>query len=145
VDRLADTIRGELGRFGGDSNLVALVERWPAAVGATIARNAWPARIGRDGTLHVNAADAIWAFELTQRAGEIASRLEIATVRFTPGPVARPVEEREDPAAAVVAPSADEVQAATEAAAAIDDENLREAIKKAMSLSLARSASDRPV
>jgi hypothetical protein len=141
VDRLADTIRGELGRFGGDSNLVALVERWPAAVGATIARNAWPARIGRDGTLHVNAADAIWAFELTQRAGEIASRLEIATVRFTPGPV----EEREDPAAAVVAPSADEVQAATEAAAAIDDENLREAIKKAMSLSLARSASDRPV
>jgi hypothetical protein len=144
VDRLANTVRGELDRFGGDTNLAALVERWPTAVGATIARNAWPARIGRDGTLHVNAADAIWAFELTQRAGEIASRLEIAAVRFAPGPVARPVEEREDAAATIVVPSPAELQAAAEVAAAIDDENLRETIKKAMSLSLARSASDRP-
>ena len=31
-----------------------LVARWPEAVGRGIARNAWPARIARDGTLHVN-------------------------------------------------------------------------------------------
>ena len=31
-----------------------LLERWPAAVGPAIARNAWPARIAKDGTVHVN-------------------------------------------------------------------------------------------
>ena len=33
---------------------------WPEAVGDEIARNAWPARIQRDGTLVVHVRDAVW-------------------------------------------------------------------------------------
>ena len=35
-----------------------------------IARNAWPLRIGRDGTLHVAAASATWAFELDRMSAD---------------------------------------------------------------------------
>ena len=58
---------GQLSRFGGQAELAELADRWPEAVGEAIARNAWPSRIARDGTLHVNTADSVWAFELTQR------------------------------------------------------------------------------
>ena len=68
-----------------------LLERWPAAVGEAIARNAWPARIAKDGTVHVNTADSVWAFELGQQAREIAERLGVPRLRFAPGtaPAAR--------------------------------------------------------
>ena len=49
----------------------ALLAAWEAAVGPEIARNAWPARFQRDGTLIVHTKDAIWGFELGHRAGEI--------------------------------------------------------------------------
>ena len=39
------------------------VAAWPSAVGEEIARNAWPARFARDGTLIVNTRDSVWAFE----------------------------------------------------------------------------------
>ena len=58
--------------------MAELVERWPDAVGEAIARNAWPARIARDGTVHVNTADSVWAFELGQKASEIAGSLGLA-------------------------------------------------------------------
>ena len=48
-----------------------LLAAWEAAVGPEIARNAWPARFQRDGTLIVHTKDAIWGFELGQRAAEI--------------------------------------------------------------------------
>ena len=35
---------------------------------AAIAANAWPARIARDGTLHVATSSSAWAFELTPEA-----------------------------------------------------------------------------
>ncbi len=60
---------------------------WPEAVGEAIARNAWPARIARDGTVHVNTADSIWAFELGHQAPEIAARLGVEKLRFAPGPL----------------------------------------------------------
>ena len=69
MDRLGDEVRQELGRFGPQGDIGRVVEAWPAAVGATIARNAWPARIARDGTLHVATRDSVWAFELGQQAG----------------------------------------------------------------------------
>src|SRR5689334_10033273 len=87
MERLSDTVRGELSRFGPQAGLADVVARWPAAVGDGIARNAWPARIGRDGTLHVNTADSVWAFELAQSAREIAARVEVPAVRFAPGPL----------------------------------------------------------
>ena len=57
--------------------MAELVERWPGAVGSQIARFAWPARIARDGTIHVATSDSVWAFELGQRAEEIGGRLLI--------------------------------------------------------------------
>jgi hypothetical protein len=114
-------------------------------VGDAIARNAWPARIGRDGTLHVNTADSVWAFELAQRATDIAARLEIAAVRFAPGPLAEivPVEQGESPPRSGPVPSEEELRAAVDIASAIADENLRKSVEKAVSLSLARGRSDR--
>jgi len=68
MDRVERDVKRELGRFGPVLGMAPLVEAWPGAVGPEIARNAWPARIARDGTLHVHTQDSIWAFELTTRA-----------------------------------------------------------------------------
>ena len=72
MKQLGDQVKRELSRFGPEAGLEEFLRAWPAAVGETIARNAWPARIGRDGTLHVNTVDSIWSFELSCRAAEIA-------------------------------------------------------------------------
>ena len=122
--------------------MAELVERWPAAVGEGIARNAWPARIARDGTVHVHTADSVWAFELGQRAAEIAARLEVPRLRFAPGPLPHADEEAVD---RPVAPVPAEVEQARAIAAAIEDENLRETVQKAVSFSLARGRRDRSV
>jgi len=123
------------------SGLAELVERWPDVVGPPIARNAWPARIGRDGTLHVSTADSVWAFELGHRAAEIATGLGVVKVRFAPGPL--PSMEAAAVADAPLAPDAEERRRATEIAAAVENENLRESVQKAVALSLARQRSDR--
>ena len=49
--------------------LADVVARWPERSAPAIARNAWPARIARDGTLHVSTADSVWAFELGHQRG----------------------------------------------------------------------------
>jgi hypothetical protein len=119
-----------------------LLERWPAAVGEAIARNAWPARIARDGTVHVNTADSIWAFELGQRAREIAERLGAPGVRFAPGPLPEPSPEaRPEP----VVPTPQEEERARAIASRIEDENLRESVQKAVRMALARGRHDHPV
>ena len=122
--------------------MAELVERWPGAVGEAIARNAWPARIARDGTVHVNTADSIWSFELGQRAGEIAERLGVAKLRFAPGPLPEPDEERQVEA---LEPTAEEEERARALASRIEDEKVRESVQKAVRLSLARERRDRPV
>lgn len=119
-----------------------LVERWPGIVGDGIARNAWPARIARDGTVHVNTADSVWSFELGHRASEIAEKLGVPKVRFAPGPLPEPdVEPVENPIE--VSPEDDERAHAI--ASTIDDEKLRKSVQKAVSLSLARGRSNRPI
>jgi hypothetical protein len=121
-----------------------LVEAWPAAVGVTIARNAWPARISRDGTLHVNTADSVWAFELTSRAGEIAERVGAPRIRFAAGPLPEPsVEAPEQAAKRPLEPSAESVEGGNRLAAAIEDENLRKVVAKAAALSLESAADGR--
>jgi Dna[CI] antecedent, DciA len=109
--------------------------------GDAIARNAWPARIARDGTLHIATTDSIWAFELGHQGAEIAARLGVAKVRFAPGPL---------PSAEVVAAPVEPVRAsrehereASEIASSIGDEKLRTSVQKAIGLSLARTAKDR--
>ena len=98
MDRLDRQVRRELGRFGPmDGDMTAIVRVWPAAVGETVARNACPARLARDGTLHVNTASATWAFELGSLAPTILEQLrhelgEAAppALRFAPGPIPEP-------------------------------------------------------
>jgi hypothetical protein len=142
MDRLGEDIRKELERFGPQAGMAELVERWPDAVGEQIARFAWPARIARDGTVHVHTADSVWAFELGHRASEIAGRLGVERLRFAPGPLPEAAPERvETP----VVPTPDEDARARDLAAEIGDESLRETVQKAVRLSLARGRLDRPV
>jgi Dna[CI] antecedent, DciA len=143
MDRLGDEIRTELARFGPQAGMAELVARWPDAVGAAIARQAWPARIARDGTLHVNTTDSVWAFELGQRAADIASRLGLPAVRFAPGPL--PAAAPETGPATPLVPAAADVEQARALAASITDEELRESVQRAVSFHLARERSDRPV
>jgi hypothetical protein len=144
VKRLADEVERELGRFGPEARIAALVQAWPAAVGETIARSAWPARVARDGTLHVNTADSVWAFELTNRAAEIARRLGVDRVRFAPGRLPEPpapgppsVERRPRE------PSPELLETGARLAAGIEDENLRKIVARAAAASLARASDDR--
>jgi Dna[CI] antecedent, DciA len=140
VDPLGKQIRAELSRHGPQAGMAELVERWPAAVGESIARNAWPARIARDGTVHASTSDSVWAFELGQRAAEIAARLGVPKLRFAPGPLPEP------PAEANVAPplevTPEDAERARAIASSITDEKLRESVQKAVSFSLARGRSD---
>ena len=75
MEPVGEGIREELRRLGADSSAGAdQNDAWLAAVGPEIARNAWPARTQADGTLVVHVRDAIWGFELSQQAPEIAAR-----------------------------------------------------------------------
>ena len=93
--------------------------------------------------MQVNTSDSVWAFELTQRAAEIATRLGVEALRFVPGPLAET-----EPAPVKVTgpvPSPEQRSAAAETAAEIADPALRERIEEAMSLSLAARRSDRSI
>jgi len=142
LDPLGKEIEAELARFGPQAGMAELVARWPAAVGAAIARNAWPARIGRDGTAYVNTADSVWAFELGQRAREIAQRVGVPRLRFAPGPLPEPPPERSENRVEV---KPEEAELARALAAGIGDEKLRESVQKAVSFSLARGRVDRAI
>ena len=147
MDRVGGDVKRELGRFGPASGIAPLVEVWPSAVGPEIARNAWPARIARDGTLHVHTQDSIWAFELTTRAEEIRTRLgKVAPRRlsFAPGPLpepppASPEELRRRPPE----PTPEHVAKAESLTRVIRDEELRKVVAKAAAASLSRDDNDR--
>jgi hypothetical protein len=149
LERLADAVRGELSRFGTHAEIGRVADAWPAAVGEQIARNAWPARIARDGTLHVNTSSSAWAFELTQLEATIREKLrELAPpkLRFAPGPLPEPLTTAED----VSLPNAPEPSAGdrlrgSELAAPIADEKLRNLVARAAAASLAGGRSRRSV
>jgi hypothetical protein len=123
--------------------MAELVERWPEAVGGSIARNAWPARIARDGTVHINTADSVWAFELGQKAAEIAAKLGVEKVRFAAGPLPEADEDERVPPPLAASPEDEERARAI--ASTIEDEKLRESVQKAVSLSLARGRGNSPI
>ena len=152
MDRLERQIRRELGRIGPmDGDMTAIVRVWTAAVGETVARNACPARLARDGTLHVNTASATWAFELASLAPTILEQLrnelgEAAPpkLRFTPGPIPDPLPEPSARGASRPPEVAAEDRAEASAlAAVIEDEELRELAARAAAAGLARARSDR--
>ena len=147
MDRVGGEVARELRRFGPAGGMAPLVEAWPEAVGVEIARNAWPARLARDGTLHVHAKDSIWAFELTSRAEEIRARLgEIAPRRlaFAPGPLPEPLADESAPARGrPPEPSAHDVAQAESLTRGIRDADLRKVVAKAVAASLANADNDR--
>jgi hypothetical protein len=145
MQKIGGEVKRELSRFGAAGPMTELVAAWPGAVGETVASNAWPARLARDGTLHVHAASSTWAFELQQLEAEIAGRLREAVpqaaparLRFTPGPLPelpRPASEgaRTPPPEPTLA----QVREAREWAAVIASEDLRKSVEKAARMSLA--------
>jgi hypothetical protein len=141
LGRIGDAVRSELSRFGGQAGMPEVLERWPDAVGTAIARHAWPARIARDGTLHVNTDDSVWAFELGHRAKEIAERLGVEKLRFAPGPLPEPSPEG---SAVVHEPTPEDRELAAALASTIEEESLRETVQKAISFALARGRSNPP-
>ena len=144
MEPLGEQIRAELARVGADGGAGDAVAEWPAAVGEEIARNAWPARTQPDGTLVVHVRDAIWGFELTQRAAEIADRLPgRPRLRFTPGPLPEAPAEAPPPPSAEASP--EDAREAAELAAAIADPELRESVAKVIKAALARAPHDRSV
>lgn len=146
MDSLGDELRGELSRFGPQGGIGDTVAAWPGAVGEEIARHAWPARFTRDGTLLVNTRDAVWGFELTQRAAEISERLPTKPkLKFAPGPLpeptpARPADDAETPPEATL----EQAREAAEWASVIEDDELRELVARAARASLARASVERP-
>jgi len=135
-------VKRELRRFGPNAEMGDVVAAWPAAVGAEIARNAWPARFQRDRTLIVHSRDAIWGFELGHRAAEISSRLPgKPALKFVPGPLPEPGAEPPQATPRGAPPATlEQVEQATRWAAEIDDEELRALVARAAAASLARGS-----
>ena len=152
MERLDTEVRRELGRFGPiEGDTAAIVRAWPSAVGETVSRNAWPARISRDGTLLVNTTSSTWAFELGRLAEtilvQLRSELGAASPRalkFAPGPLPEPRAEPSAPAAGSGRePTAAERAAAAEITSEIEGEELRRLVARAAAASLSNAA-DRP-
>jgi hypothetical protein len=145
-ERIGDDVKRQLGRFGPAGAMAEIVRAWPEAVGDNIARNAWPARVARDGTLHVNTSSSAWAFELGLLEQQITERLREALgrdapkgLRFAPGRLPEPARETPTRAPAPrPQPSPEERLEAERLAAPIEDENLRKLVAKAAAASLAR-------
>ena len=152
MERIDRDLRRTLGRLGGsgDADLAAIVDVWPALVGEANARRSWPARIGRDGTLHVHTADSVWAHQLGMLAPDIGVRLADrlgrsapAALRFAPGPLPAPADLEPDRRSHAAEPGPDERVEAAAMASGIEDEELRELVARAAAASLARARSDR--
>ncbi|MGZ4337291.1 MAG: DUF721 domain-containing protein [Gaiellaceae bacterium] len=151
MEPLGPDLERQLDRLSGSRPLAELVRSWPGLVGEAIARNAWPARFGRDGTLYVHTSSSAWAFELTQLASQVCERLREglgdgapAQLRFRPGPLPEapagtsPHLSRRAPAI-----SPEDRERAVELARGIEDGELRELVARAAAASLAAAASDR--
>lgn len=141
MDPLADEVRRQQRRFAPPPGMAELLGRWEAVVGPEVAACAAPARLGRDGTLHVATADAIWAYELGHRSLELAAALGVPGVRFAPGPLP---ERPRDPPALPCGPSSADAERARSITRGVGDENLRETVEKAVSLGLAKARLDHP-
>jgi hypothetical protein len=157
MERIGDTVGKELRRSGGGAGaaLAEITSAWPKAVGEAVSRNAWPLRIGRDGTLHVATSSSTWAFELDRLGPEIKDRLAAlvgpsapAKMSFRTGPVPEPGALVEAPAEApgeLPEPTPETVSEAAAAAAEIEDPELRDLVARAARASLSRARSGRQI
>jgi hypothetical protein len=153
MEPIGGEVRRAAGRFGPALGMAELVAAWPSVVGPSVARNAWPARIARDGTLHAATSSAAWAFELAQLAPQILERLRQelgaaapAGIRFAVGRLPEHgSEDPAEPAARPPAPGPEERRLAAALTAGLGDEELRELVARAAAASLARAPHNRPV
>jgi hypothetical protein len=144
MERIGDEVQGQLARFEGAGAMPRLVSAWPELVGEEVARNAWPARVARDGTLLVNTSSSVWAFELGQLAPRILERFrgELGEgaptgLRFVQGPLPEPVREKpQERVPEARDPSPDAIRRASELAAGIEAEELRKIVERAVSVGL---------
>jgi predicted nucleic acid-binding Zn ribbon protein len=152
MERLDGTVRRALRSAGvPDAGALAEVTRaWPGAVGPAISSAAWPQRLARDGTLHVNTASSTWAFELGRMAEEVLAKLraELGEVtppglRFAPGPL--PAAGPPEVLRRGVEPTPADVERAASLSASIEDPELRAAVRAAAAASLAAARHDRSV
>ena len=146
MERVDAEVRRELTRFGPVEGDTATIARaWPRAVGETIARNAWPARVSRDGTLHVSTVSSTWAFELGRLAETILEQLRSElgatgppALSFAPGPVPELSADRPASGGATQLQSTpEEAAAAAGIAAGIENDELRRLVARAAAASLA--------
>ena len=145
-ERIGDEVQRELKRFGPAEGMTEIVRAWPAVMGDQIARNAWPARISRDGKLHVATASSAWAFELAQLEPKLLERLAEALgeavpagLRFAPGKLPElSADDDAGPPKGLREPTAEEHELAAAMASGIEDESLRKIVAKAAAASLAR-------
>jgi predicted nucleic acid-binding Zn ribbon protein len=145
---IGEGVRRELKRFGPSGAMAEIVRAWPIAVGDSIARNAWPARVARDGTLHVATSSSAWAFELGLLEADIRGRLATALgadapkgLRFAPGRLPEPESPKPDPERErPPRPSPDDRREGERVAATIENENLRKVVANAAAASLAKAA-----
>lgn len=150
MERLGDTLRGELSRLGPEGGMSDVLAVWSEAVGPMVAANAWPARIARDGTLHVNTSSSAWAFELGQLSPEILGRLREKlgdtapkALRFAVGHLPEPSsEELGEVRTEAPTPTEEALRRAAELAAGIADEELRNRVQRAAALGLSNGPSD---
>ena len=142
--RLPATLAGDLATAAPER--LAPVRRvaavWAEAVGEQLARVAQPARLTRDGTLVVHAADAAWVHAITLEQRTIMRRLIAAlgdaapaALRVEVGPIS--VAEQVPEAEPVVVPEAVR-RRAEELAEGVEDPVLRGALERAIAKTLAR-------
>jgi hypothetical protein len=151
IEPIGSEVLEELRRFGPAVGMADVVRAWPLAVGEGIAQNAWPARLSRDGTLHVTTASSAWAFELSQLAPKLLERLREhagdatpTALRFAPGNLPETGETPGSRATGEAPSITDEDRArAAELTAGIADADLRALVARAAAASLARQSSDR--
>jgi hypothetical protein len=101
---LSESLGGAL-RAAGDAPeaLAAVARAWPRAVGELVAREAWPVRLQRDGTLVVHCRSSVWASELSLLAGSVRESLvregvaPAPPLRFAVGTVPRRASEHAAP------------------------------------------------
>jgi hypothetical protein len=155
MDRIGREVERELARTGARPvlPLAAITAAWPDSVGTAVARQAWPLRLARDGTLHVATSSSTWAFELDRLSAEILDALAArlgddapVKLRFAVGPVPEPAARESSVSPGMIQqpePTSEEAAAAASAAAEIDDPDLRELAARAARASLARARSGR--
>jgi hypothetical protein len=153
MERIGREVERELARGGSRDAipLAALTAAWPEVVGAAVARQAWPLRIARDGTLHVATSSATWANELGFLADEIVERLRTrlghdapSRLRCAVGPVPESPADEPEPSVGPPPEVPAEIGAeADSAVSAIDDPELRELVARAARASLLKARSGR--